>query len=160
GMTATHSIAYLCLSDLYAPENPRAGDKIKTCSNKSEIEGKTTNLPRGEFLFVGGDTAYHVSDYMTLANRVQKPFEWAYSDVARDRGDERALEKEPNRPIFGIPGNHDYYDQLNGFRRQFHFPARKELLSGLYPETESETEDSEELEKRPHLYLPGFNRYQ
>jgi hypothetical protein len=159
GMLATYSLAYLCLSDLYAPQALNAGDEIKTCSNKREIQTAVSLLPRGEFLLVGGDAAYHVSDYMTLARRVQIPFGWAYSDVAEDRrksGDPANPEEEPNRPIFGIPGNHDYYDQLNGFRRQFHIPVRKELGHGYYQKTKK----PEELAARPQLYMPGFNRYQ
>ena len=42
------------------------------------IPGSTYQLPRGEFLFIGGDTAYHASDYMTLVNRIQHPFAYAF----------------------------------------------------------------------------------
>jgi hypothetical protein len=159
GMMATYSIAYLCLSDLYAPHSLNAGDDIKTCSNKGDIKTAVSLLPRGEFLLAGGDAAYHVSDYMTLARRVQLPFEWAYADVAEERRNSGArvnLEEEPNRPLFGIPGNHDYYDQLNGFRRQFHIPIREERKSGFYPESQK----PDDLAMRPHLYIPGFNRSQ
>lgn len=162
GTLATYSVAYLCLSDLYAPQALNAGDEIKTCSNKGEIKTDVSILPRGEFLFIGGDTAYHVSDYMTLARRVQIPFEWAYRDLADDRrksGDRihnDGPEEEPNRPLFGIPGNHDYFDQLNGFRRQFRVPVRGDRPCGFYPKTEK----PEELAKQPQLYMPGFNRYQ
>ncbi|HEY8461636.1 MAG TPA: hypothetical protein VIM99_14700 [Blastocatellia bacterium] len=159
GMLATYSIAYLCLSDLYAPKSPSEGDEVKTCSNKGEIEGDVSLLPRGEFLLVGGDTAYHVADYETLALRFRIPFAWAYGDVAEERrksGDRVDAEEEPNRPIFGIPGNHDYYNQLNGFRRQFRAPVKEELRRGFYPRTTK----PEELAARPRLYLPGFNRYQ
>ncbi|MGH9752224.1 MAG: hypothetical protein ACREA2_05520 [Blastocatellia bacterium] len=162
GTLATYSIAYLCLSDLYAPQSLNVGDKIKTCLNKGEIKTGVSVLPRGEFLFIGGDTAYHVSDYMTLARRVQIPFEWAYSDLADDRRisgghvHNGGPEEEPNRPLFGIPGNHDYFDHLNGFRRQFRAPVREERTRGFYPETEK----PDELSIRPHLYMPGFNRYQ
>jgi len=160
GTLATYSIAYLCLSDLYAPRTIKAGDEVKTCLNRRSIETDVSLLPRGEFLFIGGDTAYHVSDYMTLASRVQIPFEWAYRDLADDRRKSGVhndgLEEEPNRPLFGIPGNHDYYDQLNGFRRQFHVSVREERRRGLYPPTNK----PEVLAERPQLYLPGFNRYQ
>jgi len=159
GTLATYSIAYLCLSDLYAPQTLKAGDEVETCLNRRSIETGASLLPRGEFLFIGGDTAYHVSDYMTLASRVQIPFEWAYRDLADDRRKSGAganAEEEPNRPLFGIPGNHDYYDQLNGFRRQFHLSVREERTRGFYPPTNK----PEELAKRPQLYLPGFNRHQ
>jgi len=162
GTKATYSIAYLCLSDLYVPtrchKKLKANDKVRTCRTK---EATTTEvLPRGEFLLIGGDTAYHVADYMTLSSRVQSPFQCAYEDVIEDRKacgeDPLKVEKDPNRPLFGIPGNHDYYDQLNGFRRQFHVSVRSEPTHGQLPKTD----DPEKLADQPQLYLPGFNRYQ
>src|SRR5262249_834835 len=61
GTNATYSIAYLCLSDLYAPHTPKAGDEVKTRLKGRGSESDISLLPRGEFLFIGGDTAYHVS---------------------------------------------------------------------------------------------------
>ena len=67
-----------------------------------------------------------MSDYASLHLRFQQPFSWAYEDLREDKG--LPSLKNPNntaqnlkrfRPIFGIPGNHDYYDMLDGFRRQF-----------------------------------------
>src|SRR5688572_19511504 len=91
GMRATYSLAYLCLSDLYVPtRDPRslaAGAEVRT-----EAGGGAETLPRGQFLFVGGDTAYHASDYMTLASRIQQPFKWAHADLVRDG---RLREDEP-----------------------------------------------------------------
>ncbi|MEA2205332.1 MAG: hypothetical protein QOE77_2108 [Blastocatellia bacterium] len=77
-------------------------------------------LPRGAFLFVGGDTTYHVADYASLAGRFQSVFEWAYKDLLTDKLADVKISWEQNRrPIFGLPGNHDYYDMLDGFGRQF-----------------------------------------
>src|SRR4029079_16070189 len=104
-------------------------------------------LPRGEFLFVGGDTAYHASDYMTLVNRMQHPFKYAFLDLV-NRG--LIAADEPRRPIFGIPGNHDYYDQVDGFRRQFRKPTRPE---GPLPPGRSNSRNAQ-------LTLPGFERLQ
>ena len=71
-------------------------------------------LPRGEFLFVGGDTAYHVADHTSIVNRVQAPFFWAALALERDgRWDPR------ERRLYGIPGNHDWYDELDGFSQLF-----------------------------------------
>src|SRR6202158_6303334 len=107
GQTATYSIAYLCLSDLWLNDG--------TCAFDDPGPG-ATHLPRGAFLFVGGDTSYHVADYNTLVERLQKPFNWAADDKwGSDHPPDR-------RPLFGIPGNHDYYDFLNGFGRQFRTP--------------------------------------
>jgi hypothetical protein len=118
---AAYSLAYLYLTD---------------------IDIGHRKLPRGEFLFVGGDTAYHIADYPTLAERFQKPFRWAYKDLKTHRSPEI-----PWRPIFGLPGNHDYYDALDGFNRQFarpHSPERKRDLQNM----------------KPQLSIPGFERLQ
>ncbi|HEV2663857.1 MAG TPA: hypothetical protein VG324_03055, partial [Blastocatellia bacterium] len=156
GMKATYSIAYLCLGDLYVksrdPQRLVAGEPVKTCRAKEDVSDYEV-LPRGEFLFIGGDTAYHVSDYMTLANRVQRPFQWAYEDLLDDGG---VSEEAPNRPLVGIPGNHDYYDQLDGFRRQFRRPVRSEPPRGPLQDPPTE----EDTTSRPQLFMPGFNRLQ
>lgn len=110
GTKAMYSIAYMTMSDLWA-----SGDNVAFEAG----EGRT-QLPRGQFLIFGGDTAYHVADYLTIANRIQRPFTWAYLDLSRP---DRDIDV---RPVFGIPGNHDYYDQLDGFRRQFRKPSREE----------------------------------
>ncbi len=72
---------------------------------------------------VGGDTSYHLSDYATLGSRFYQPFKWAFEDLWKRLQAEGRTDESENltrrRPIFGIPGNHDYYDQLDGFRRQF-----------------------------------------
>lgn len=163
GMRATYSIAYLSLGDLYVKSldparlmnerNEKDEQPVGTCAHRED--GMTAVLPRGEFLFVGGDTAYHVSDYMTLANRIQLPFKWAFQDLETDGG---ISNEEPNRPLFGIPGNHDYYDQLNGFRRQFRHSVRDEPLRGDAPEIPNPT--PEDLFRQAQLFIPGFNRHQ
>lgn len=107
GTKAMYAIAYMVLSDLW-----HDGSQV-TFDNGGEL------LPRGQFLFFGGDTAYHVADYLTLANRIQRPFTYAFEDLI-PHGD---IEQ---RPVFGIPGNHDYYDEVDGFRRQFRKPVRQE----------------------------------
>src|SRR6185312_9066667 len=104
-------------------------------------------LPRGEFLFVGGDTSYHTAAYMTLVNRFQHPFRYAYEDLAKHG---LISNSDPRRPLLGIPGNHDYYDQIDGFRRQFRTPTRKE---GPPPPDRSTPENSQ-------LSIPGFERVQ
>lgn len=70
-------------------------------------------LPVGDFLFVGGDTAYYISDETTLRQRFVAPLNASCGEVRE------------TRQIFAIPGNHDYYDHLVGFNRLFRrpFPA-------------------------------------
>lgn len=126
GIRAIYGLAYLCLSDLWVKQLaddvlPPEGDRDVTV--REGEDGFSQKLPRGEFLMVGGDTAYHAADYITLANRIQRPFSWAFQDLV---GHGRFTCDDPPRPLFGIPGNHDYYDQLDGFRRQFRRPVRRE----------------------------------
>jgi hypothetical protein len=86
-------------------------------------------LPRGAFLFVGGDTAYHVADFAGMAFRFQKVFDWAFQDLTShlSEADAREMWQESNRrPIFAVPGNHDYYDMIDGFNRQFGRPMTRE----------------------------------
>lgn len=113
-----------------------------------------TPLPRGAFLFVGGDTSYHVADFGGLGLRFQKVFEWAFQDLEEVLGEaeaDRRYKKEENRrPIFGVPGNHDYYDMVDGFNRQFREPMTRETNLINLPGRGM----------RPQLQLPGFKRVQ
>ncbi|HVF51895.1 MAG TPA: DMT family transporter [Pyrinomonadaceae bacterium] len=147
GMRATYSIAYLCLSDLWI-KDPR-GEMPATTEDASvgfkQTASKQMLLPRGQFLFVGGDTTYHMSDYANLVTRFQFPFQWAYEDL-QEAG---RLRDEARRPLFAIPGNHDYYDMLDGFRRQFRHPINSE-----------DKHYAEDDRNAPQLMLPGFRRCQ
>lgn len=153
GQRAVYSIAYLCMSDLAVSRDPEinepAGFVSQPDAKKLESEGKML-LPRGTFLFVGGDTSYHISDYGTLATRFQNPFRWAAEDLEKEMGSQSVTSK-PLHPLLGIPGNHDYYDSLDGFNRQFRRPCNRE-----------ETETAEDLDqaRRPLLAIPTFGRYQ
>jgi hypothetical protein len=140
GMTATYSIAYLAYSDLWASSAVKNGDVA------FESGGKATHrLPRGAFLLIGGDTSYHVADYETLAERFQYPFNRAFRDWKRNN----KVEPGKRRPLFGIPGNHDYYDFLDGFNRQFRRPFNDERRY-----------DQSEGGDQPQLVLDGFARKQ
>ena len=138
GQRATYSIAYLCQGDLYlAQENSLPGPEQVSLQHGSYL------LPRGQFLFVGGDTAYHIADFPTLAERFQKPFNWAYDDRLKSG----SKDDDSVRPIFAIPANHDYYDFLDGFNRQFRapLPSRTPFLNP---------------DLGPPLDLKGFKRLQ
>jgi hypothetical protein len=151
GTKAMYSIAYLALSSLWTKLDanatllPAAESERKVSTINDGQEPFSFLLPRGEFLFVGGDTSYHAADYMTLFNRIQHPFNYAYEDLRA-----RNLISEERRPIFGIPGNHDYYDQIDGFRRQFRKPIRKE---GPFPPNKSGGAFAQ-------LTIAGFKRVQ
>jgi hypothetical protein len=80
-------------------------------------------LPRGDVLLFGGDTAYPVATADEIHRRVTQP----WNEVLRSLGDAGARP----RVLLGIPGNHDWYDGLDGFARFF----RREVDS---PETREE----------------------
>jgi len=144
GTKAMYSLAYLTLCrSLWTTGDPTASCDVKTTPS----DEFPYQLPRGAFLFVGGDTAYHASDYMTLVNRMQHPFKYAFVDLVQHGLIDA---NEPRRPIFGIPGNHDYYDQVDGFRRQFRKPTRPE---GPLPPGRSNRRNAQ-------LTLAGFERVQ
>lgn len=135
---ATYSIACLCLSDLYA-----VGAEISL----DDVEG-ATKLPRGDFLFVGGDTAYPVADLPTLQRRFREPFQWASRDVAA-----KTDGHIDQRLLLGIPGNHDYYDALDGFNRQ--------IRAAPMPETQQVSARAREsADGKPMLQIDAFYRAQ
>lgn len=143
GQKAMYSVAYLALSDLAVSQNPRLEETVEFVQQPDQIDGGKLLLPRGTFLFVGGDTSYHISDYATLGNRFQNPFWWAVDDL-KDKA--RSVMGKTARLLFGIPGNHDYYDSLDGFNRQFRRPA---------------TGDNADAGSRPpQLSIPTFKRRQ
>jgi hypothetical protein len=108
GQKATYSVAYLCLNTLWAkrlweakPHRDAGGpldypdrnsDLMLDCRVNPE-ETELVPLPRGEFLFVGGDTTYHMADYASLHPRFQTPFTWAFEDFKKDmKGVQRSFE--------------------------------------------------------------------
>jgi len=142
GQTAMHNVACLCLSDLHLASN-EAATLVKPTT---PLPAGATHLPRGTFLMIGGDTAYHVADAPTLAERVQRPFAWAQEDLVA-----RGWPEPDERPVVAIPGNHDYYDALHGFNQQF----RREL-----PKIAGSREGKGVNPPTPRLRLAGFRRVQ
>jgi hypothetical protein len=76
-----------------------------------EVEGQDgrekVTLPRGDILMFGGDTVYTVA----TATEIEARLPWNDVFAAHDDGKQRAL--------LGIPGNHDWFDGLDGFARMF-----------------------------------------
>lgn len=60
-------------------------------------------LQHGDILIMGGDQCYPQATREEYKHRLLMPFGWAFS-VAN-----------PDRKLFAIPGNHDWYDGLNAF---------------------------------------------
>jgi hypothetical protein len=73
------------------------------------VDGAFLHAPRGEILLFGGDTAYPVATAQEITNRVIVPFNQVLETLPVDRP----------RALLGIPGNHDWYDGLDGFARMF-----------------------------------------
>lgn len=110
-----------CLGrDLWIDFVADTGDDVEVSERVAELvtrvyelpdpdDGTAVVAPRGEILFFGGDTAYPVATSEEINNRVMVPF----NRVLGRRDDGRP------RVLLGIPGNHDWYDGLDGFARMF-----------------------------------------
>ncbi len=64
-------------------------------------------LRHGEILIMGGDQCYPQATREEYKKRLVTPFNWAFSVPA------------PDRKLFAIPGNHDWYDGLAAFDSLF-----------------------------------------
>jgi hypothetical protein len=129
---ATHDIAYWLHGDVWA-----APDGELHVSPPPSADGREAlRLPRGAFLIFGGDTAYYVASEPTIRQRVVDPYNAAYQ--VRFQGGPYP----PARPFFGIPGNHDWYDSLDGFGRLFRMHAPTSAPAGAIrrPTTEGPIE--------------------
>jgi hypothetical protein len=74
-------------------------------------------LPRGDILVFGGDIAYPASTAYELERRLLRPWNHSLQGKAADGR---------RRVVLGIPGNHDWYDGLDGFGRLFRRSALEE----------------------------------
>jgi len=79
-------------------------------------------LPRGDLLVFGGDTAYPVSTADEIYKRLTQP----WNEVLRATGTGGR-----RRVLLGIPGNHDWYDGLDGFARLFRRSATPVTVEDL-----------------------------
>lgn len=93
--SVSEAVARLIFADYELPDPENAGAYLLA--------------PRGDILMFGGDTAYPVATVDEINNRVIVPFNRVLQAV--DDGKARVL--------LGIPGNHDWYDGLDGFARMF-----------------------------------------
>lgn len=76
--------------------------------------GRSRLLPRGDLLLFGGDTAYPVATADELHRRLTEPWNSVFRRVRR-----QGTRKRKRRVLMGVPGNHDWYDGLDGFGRLF-----------------------------------------
>jgi len=109
--------------------------------NEYALSGdKPRILRRGDLLVFGGDTAYPVA----TANEIERRLLTPWNGVLRERNN-----RDCRRVLLGIPGNHDWYDGLDGFGRLF----RRSALADLTPATGSERPAS------PHSSLERVEGY-
>ncbi len=129
-----------------------------------ERPGYLLYAPRGDILFFGGDTAYPVATADEIRDRVIAPF----NQVLAQRDDGR------RRVLLGIPGNHDWYDGLDGFGRMFRrhvdyahdgrarptLHGSSRTLLGHYAEWAREFVRGGQVEKPKTLDLIGYTAVQ
>ena len=73
-------------------------------------------LPHGDILIMGGDQCYPQATREEYKKRLLLPFSWAFTVP------------NPERKLFAIPGNHDWYDGLIAFDALF-CSAREKLAN-------------------------------
>lgn len=114
GFDATFAVAQQLAANRLAPDRLRAVGHF----DPGEFTG-VRELPRGRLLVMGGDEVYPVAksepDRNSYYDRTAAPYEVAlqyrYARVGH--------EDEPVLHLYAIPGNHDWYDGLAAFTKQF-----------------------------------------
>ncbi len=71
-------------------------------------------LPRGQVLIHGGDLAYPVATVREISRRLLDPWNHVL---------EATTTNSAPRVLLGVPGNHDWYDGLDGFARLCQLPS-------------------------------------
>ena len=100
GFEATYAMAYLL-----------AADEIK-------VSEEPNPLPAGKLLIMGGDQVYPDATKQEYESRLRDPYDWAFTT------------DNPQRKVFAIPGNHDWYDGLSAFSALF-CSARDRISGGI-----------------------------
>ena len=75
-------------------------------------------LPRGDVLVLGGDLAYPVATVHEISRRLVDPWNRVLEERARASADDARP-----RVLLAVPGNHDWYDGLDGFARLCQAPC-------------------------------------
>ncbi|MCX7899240.1 MAG: hypothetical protein N2444_04015, partial [Methylocystis sp.] len=127
GFNATYSVAWLIGRDYVYLKNkgveveqPLPPAPNKECGADALGPGYVA-LPAGSVLVMGGDQVYPFASADNYRERLYDPYfaarPWGAPDAHRDptRG---------RRALYAIPGNHDWYDGLASFIRQFCQPNR------------------------------------
>lgn len=86
------------------------GSMLASTYDVDDGEGGRLFLPRGDALVFGGDISYPVA----TADEIYKRLVLPWNEQLR-----KALASSRKRVVLGVPGNHDWYDGLDGFGRLF-----------------------------------------
>ncbi|MBX3220889.1 MAG: hypothetical protein KF795_10240 [Labilithrix sp.] len=153
GQWATYRAAYLCLANLWVSDKNILSFEPPGAAREQHDKAQGTFLPRGRFLVIGSDLAYPVASHAALVERLQTPFAWALEDLCK----EGLASSEDVRPMFALPGNHDYYDALGGFSAVVRPPASSDRPAFL-PGFRSDQRSSYFAIALPHKWwLFGFD---
>jgi len=74
------------------------------------VDGQRETTRRGRILLMGGDEVYPSASKENYLNRSVGPYRAAFSHIADEA-------RAPH--LYALPGNHDWYDGLSAFLRQF-----------------------------------------
>jgi hypothetical protein len=113
-VSVSEAVARLVFEDYRAPD--------------LDDDAREIDLPRGHVLFLGGDLAYPVATVREITRRLITP----WNRILEGREDDTP------RLLLAVPGNHDWYDGLDGFARlcqapcDFETPAPRDET--LHPE--------------------------
>ncbi|HEY2203676.1 MAG TPA: hypothetical protein VGH99_04255 [Pseudonocardia sp.] len=99
---------------------------------------------RADLLVLGGDEVYPVASAAAYTERLNRVLERATRAAGRTPG-------EANPPVLALPGNHDWYDSLASFRRNFCEAWVQRRPEGRSPELISEL---------PHDDIGGWDAFQ
>ena len=86
------------------------GAMLASTYDVDDGHGGRVLLPRGDVLVFGGDISYPVA----TADEIYKRLVLPWNEQLR-----KALASSRKRVVLGVPGNHDWYDGLDGFGRLF-----------------------------------------
>jgi hypothetical protein len=112
---------YATRSELWIDYVADTGDGFETTATVAcqvakpdlPIVGLDAALPRGEILVLGGDEVYPSASVEDYESRLEGPWRAALPWT-------EPTDTDPAHPtVYAIPGNHDWYDGLTGFLRQF-----------------------------------------
>ncbi len=96
-------------------------------------------LPRGDILVFGGDIAYQASTAYEIERRLLRPWNHVLNGKAEDGR---------RRVMLGIPGNHDWYDGLDGFGRLFRRSALEDITEPMTERSASAVPSGDSLSER------------